>query len=273
MSAFEPSQYSAASSPPAGAVARLQPGSNTRVFELRNWRRLSHPKRLEVMARIGREAAADPRLRRLAVQIFREAGVEPQDYRGQAAAIRDYVQKHVYFLNEKDEVLQDPAYTLDLQPDGTVGPRAHGDCDDFCTLLIALFEAIHLPCLPVISGRRPNGELVRYVLGDKRAPKAAYSHAYNAVAPHPFRTPKHSSAWQFADATVKGAALGWDVVGQGISDPQREVRRSRGLSGMLGDPGDVEIEGFAPRTMASLVVVGVVVSLTTDLVRAWLKRL
>lgn len=263
---FEPSQYSAASSPPAGAVAQGGAG-NTRVFELRNWRRLDHPARLKIMAKIGRQAAADPRLRRLAVQIFREAGVAPQDYRAQAEAILRYVNQHVYFLNEKDEVLQDPAYTLDLQADGTVGPRAHGDCDDFCTVLIALFESIHLPCLPVISGRTRSGALVRYVLGQGRPATAAWSHAYNAVGLHPFRTPKFGPSWGFADATVPGKPLGWDCVGQGYADPQR----GSGLAGFLGDT-TMGPEGFTPRNVLALVGIGVTVSLVTDAVRRALRR-
>lgn len=238
---------SPSSQPPAGAVPVA---AGPRVWRLPAWDRMSNAARTAELGRIGREAGADPRLRRLAVAIFRAAGVAPRDYRGQAAAILACLQKKVYFLNEKDEVLQDPAYTLDLQPDGSIGPRAHGDCDDLCMAFLAICEAIHLPARAVTSGML-RGRPVRYVEGRGRCPAGVkWEHAYALVRLHPFRGAPEA----FADATVPGAPLGWDVVARGGSDPQRGYGDGGGVAAL---PGEERVSGMSLGTAASLVGVSV----------------
>lgn len=235
---FVPSH--ASSAPPAGAV-ELHRGP--RVWRLPAWTQKSNPERIAVLSRMAREAAADPRMRRLAVQIFLAAGVPERDYRGQAAALLKFMQERVYFVNEQDEVLQDPAYTLSMDANGSVGTDAHGDCDDKAVAYAALCRSVHLPVRFVTSGRL-RGRPVRWVEGSGRSPPAGWSHVYNQVADHPFRP----LLWSYADATLRGAALGWDVIGQGGSDPQR---------GALGDPGSAPGAGMTLGNALGLIAVSV----------------
>lgn len=240
-----------ASSPPPGAV---EVPARTRTFDIPAWSRLTNAQRVAIISRIGRDASQDPRIRRLAVSIFRASGVEPRDYEGQASAILKTLQDRLFFVNEGDgrgagEVLQDPAYTLDLQPDGTIGPRASGDCDDFASTAVALLESVHLPARLVTSGR-VGARRIRWVEGVGRSPPGvAWSHIYVTVAPRPFRNKAYNAkTWRFFDATVSGAPLGWDCVSNGQGDPQ------------LGDTlGDAEVvEGITFKTAASLVAVSIV---------------
>lgn len=247
---------SAASGPPAGAVE--QPARGPRVWRLPRWASLGNAGRVAVLSRIAKEAAADPRLRRLAVQVFRSAGVEPRDYRGQAAALLRFIQDRVYFVNERDEVLQDPAYTLSLDADGSIGSDAHGDCDDQAVALAALALSVHLPVRFVTSGRRANGQAVRWVEGSGPSPAASWSHVYLAIGDHPFRARRYA----YADPTCEGVPLGWDVVERGQADPQR------------GELGDVEapaetIAGMTFRTAASLVAVSVAAHVVVKKLEAW----
>ena len=239
---FVPSALSGASpprgpsaGPPAGAVPVVR---GPRSWRLPRWDRLSNPERLTVISRYARESAADPRIKRCAVRIFRAAGVPERDYRGQAAALLRAVQEGVYFVNEQDEVLQDPAYTLDLTESGDIGPDAAGDCDDHAGALEALCRSVHLPVRLVTSGRRgarpARGQVdrrpvVRYVQGSGRSPPGVeWGHIYNQVGNHPFRP----TGWAYADATVPRAPLGWDVVGARGADPQRDFGDSDTITGV-----------------------------------------
>lgn len=230
-----------------------------------NWRQKSNPQRVATISRTGREAGRDPRLARLAVAIFRAKGIEPRDYTGQARAIHEFLRDHVYFVNEIDERLQDPAYTLDLQADGSAGPLAAGDCDDFTIAMIALCTAVHLPARAVTSGRLSNGRIVRYVEGVGRSPPARWSHIYAIVAPHPFNAKKPDPSWSFADPTVPGAPFGWDVVSQRRSDPQR------GRNDYAGAPGEIDTKavGSTSITRTERVALAVVSALVVRLLQRW----
>ncbi len=226
--------------PPAGAVPV---GQGPRTWRLPRWDGMANPERIALISRLARDAGGDPRLRRLAVRIFRAAGVGERDYRGQAAALLRALQEQVYFVNEPDEVLQDPAYTLDLDAEGNIGPDAAGDCDDKGSALAALCRSVHFPVRLVTSGRDRRGRVVRYVEGSRRCPPdVQWGHIYNQIGNHPFRP----TEWAFADATVPGARLGWDVVGARGADPQRDF-------------GDTDtIAGVSFGTAATLVGVSVV---------------
>ncbi|MDP2310932.1 MAG: hypothetical protein Q8P18_33240 [Pseudomonadota bacterium] len=212
---------------------------------------------MATISKIGRDASNDPRIRRLAVSIFRANGIAPRNYRGQAAAILKALQDGVYFVNEGDgrgggEVLQDPLYTLDLQPDGSIGPRAAGDCDDFASTYLALCESVHLSVRLVTSGRAADGRRVRWIEGVGASPSGvAWSHIYCCVASRPFGMKRYNDRlWSFADGTVQGVPLGWDCIDNGQSDPQL------GDSSLLAP---VErIGGLSLRTAATLVGVSVV---------------
>lgn len=244
--------------PPESAVPVLHQGP--RVYELRGWSKRKNPERVAIISRIGREAGSDPRLARLAVAIFRAANVEPRDYEGQARALHEFLRDHVYFVNEPDERLQDPAYTLDLQPDGSVGPNASGDCDDFAICMIALCTSIHLPARAVTSGKIGKRH-VRWVEGVGRSPNAKWSHIYVTVGPHPFRPAYDAETWSFADPTVPGAPFGWDVVQARQSDPQR--------GGNYAGSDEDTIVGFEWKPIAQIVAAGVATAALIDLAKRY----
>lgn len=243
------------SRPPYGAT---EVHARPRSFEIPGWARKNNLQRIKLISRIGRDAASDPRMRRLAVSIFRAARVPPKDYAGQAAAVLAVMNAKVYFVNEGDgrgagEVIQDPAYTLDLQADGTIGPRAAGDCDDHASAAMAILESVHLPTRLVTSGRVGHRR-IRYVEGVGSSPAGAkFSHMYLTVGLRPFHQAYDPRTWVFFDSTVPGVPLGWDCVSQGASDPQAHS----GYAGVeLGDadpPGD----GLSLKTAAGLVFVSI----------------
>lgn len=251
-------------------MERKRAGS-TRVWEIPDWGKWSHARRLDTISEIADEAAVDPRMRRLCVQIFREAGIEPRDYRAQQDAILRYLNKHVYFLNERDEVLQSVEYTLDLQPDGTIGPRAHGDCDDFASAVLGLCRSIHLAGEPVISGRDRRGRLVRYIRGTGRPPAGVgFSHAYTALAPHPFRGTRYDATWSWGDATVPGVGLGWDCVDYGLSDPQRPGRASRASTGLGDADSAVPVaDGISVKAGLQLIAISLAATFLADVIRSY----
>ena len=98
-----------------------------KVFNLAKFDGYQDPKKLDVLTRLSDAYGHDPRLATLAVTIFRDAKVEPRDYRGQAAALLKWVQENVYYVNEPDERLQTPDYTLRVR---------YGDCFPAETLLL-----------------------------------------------------------------------------------------------------------------------------------------
>jgi len=154
----------------------------------------------------------DVRIARLAAKILRDSrkgfwgkrkGAGPREYKKQAAAILKWVQDpdNIYFLNEAGERLQDPIYTL---------KAGHADCDDMVSVLAALYESINLPWRLVISGRQdPNGKKVRWIEGVGPVPQyTRWTHIYLLVGGSPGKPKK----WYFAEPTVVGVPLGWDVV-------------------------------------------------------------
>ena len=246
--------------PPAGAV-ELAP-RRPRVYELAGWKGKKNPARVATIAKLGRDAGRDPRLARLAVRIFKEAGVPPRDYKGQARALHEFLRDHVYFVHEIDERLQDPAYTLDLQADGTVGQHAAGDCDDFTIALIALCTSVHLPARAVTSGKL-GGKTVRWIEGVGRSPPARWSHIYCAIGDRPFGNRYDPDRWSFADPTVPSAAFGWDVVSARLG--RGEARAAGELAGV----DDEEIVDVSWKTAAQRVAIGVVIAYAVRLLDIW----
>jgi hypothetical protein len=173
---------------------------DAKTFHLPDWANLSHPQRLAVMRQISMMRGRDPRIAKLAVSILRRAGVGPRQYDQQAAAILKWVQdpRNVYYVNEPGERLQDPLHTIKV---------GHGDCDDQVILLAAIYESIGLPWKFVLSGRNSVGEKLRYIEGDP-LPEARWAHIYLAVGVPPFNPIR----WYFAETTIVGVPLGWDVI-------------------------------------------------------------
>jgi len=186
-----------------GAPTHRVPLDAPKVHHIPSWTDFGDPKRMDVITNIAKMRGHDPRIATLAVNIIKKAGVQPRDYRGQAAALLHFVQNEMYYVNEPGERLQDPLYTL---------KAGYGDCDDLSILLGALLTSIHLPWKLVISGLKNKKKKVRYHHGDRfpGGEKQGYkwSHIYVMVGDRPF-TPKK---WQYAETTIRGVPLGWDVV-------------------------------------------------------------
>jgi hypothetical protein len=113
-----------------GTPVEQKPLDTPKVHDLPGFDYYRDPKKMDVISRIAENASRDPRMATVAVEILREARVPPRDYKGQAAALLAWVQnpKNMYYVNEPDERLQDPFYTLKVK---------YGDCFPASTLLLA----------------------------------------------------------------------------------------------------------------------------------------
>jgi len=176
------------------------------------------PKKLDVISKIAENASRDPQLATVAVNIIRQAGVPPRDYVGQLRALLRWVQnpKNVYYINEIDERLQDPFYTLKV---------GYGDCDDLAILLYALARSARFPVRLVISGMTKGGRKVRHHQGERRFdPTVEWNHIYLQIGDRPYGEP----VWYYAEPTLS-VPLGWDVVAHS-GDVLPEMSSSYGAS-------------------------------------------
>lgn len=108
-------------------------------------------------------------------------------------------------------VEQVPTYDISTDDHYVYLPEADctvSNCDDAALLLCSLFESIRLPWKLVLSGRSNDGRKVRYIEGDHVPRNAAWSHIYCMVGTPPFAP----SEWWFAEPTIEGVPLGWDVI-------------------------------------------------------------
>lgn len=163
------------------------PLDGPKVHHIPTWGALGDGQRLNVIRQIAMQRARDPRITTLALTIIKGAGVQPRDYKGQAAALLKWVQnpQNVYYINEPGERLQDPLYTLKVK---------YGDCDDMALLLCCFFEAVKLEWKLVLSGRqRGTGHKKRYIEGGAMPPAVNWSHIYCVVGTPPFKPTK----WYF----------------------------------------------------------------------------
>lgn len=173
---------------------------NGRVFKVRSWDRWDNPRRLAFMRAFTVEKARDPAIAVAATRILRAARVKPRDYRAQWAALLAWVQRNVMYVNERDERLASPQFTL-----------AHrlADCDDDAMLVAALGDSLRLPWRFVISGRDRTGRKHRWIEGEGSPdPMVDYTHIYLAVGWPPFGA---NPVYVFAEPTLR-VPLGWDVV-------------------------------------------------------------
>ena len=199
-----------------GTPVERKPLDTPKVHDLPGFDYYRDPKKMDVISRIAENASRDPRMATVAVEILREARVPPRDYKGQAAALLKWVQdpKNIYYVNEPDERLQDPFYTLKVR---------YGDCDDVSILLYALVKSIRLPARLVISGLDRSGKKVRYIQGDRNFPSNVdWAHIYLQIGDRPYGEPN----WYFAEPTLR-VPLGWDVV----DNDATELPEMRGLFG------------------------------------------
>ena len=82
------------------------------AYHVPSWKGMSDPRRIAMLRGIVHEYGRDPRVATLAVNIIRDAGAQPREYRKQGAALLQWVQQNIYYVNEPGERLQSPEYTL-----------------------------------------------------------------------------------------------------------------------------------------------------------------
>lgn len=233
-----------------------------RTWHLPNWGRMREDQRIGILRALAVQRGRDPRIRALAAQIA--AGLEQRDYAAQAGRLLAWVQEHIAYLNEPGEILQDPLYTLRVQ---------HGDCDDMAILLGALYEALRLDFRFVLSGRDARGKHHRWVEGEPFPPTGIqWAHVYLSVGWPPFKP----STWAFAEPTIKGKPLGWDVhaaQGGGLPELGRwgataastGTRMISAGGGAAGATAKLLEDGTVTRQIAVAVTVGVLTSVASTL--------
>lgn len=174
-----------------------------KVVHLPNWGQHTTSERMRALRQICMESGRDPRIREFTVKILLNNRIEPRDYKAQAACILKWVQKNIYYVNEPQEQLQDPLYTIKV---------GFGDCDDMVILLCSMFQSIRLDWKFVLSAKGKNGNPIRWIEGDRLPSKEpVWSHIYCMVGYPPFNPTK----WFFCEPTLRKVPLGWDVVKAG----------------------------------------------------------
>lgn len=85
-----------------------------KAYHLPDWGGLGHPGRIAVIRQLAMMRGRDPRIARLAVQIIKASGALPREYVKQAQALLSWIQdpNNFYYVNEPGERLQDPVYTI-----------------------------------------------------------------------------------------------------------------------------------------------------------------
>ena len=258
---------------------RVNLDQTTKTYHLPTWKSKDDAARIRALREIAMKGGRDPDIATLAVNIVRDAGVQPRNYKGQAAALLNWVQSQIYYINEPGERLQDPVYTLKVR---------YGDCDDMAILLASLYEACRLPWRYVLSGRTPKNKLVRWVEGTPKK-RAKWSHIYVIVGYPPY-TPKK---WFYAEPTLQRVPLGWDVVGAAKSNGGKVVLPE--LGSLTGEGPDQRaplmvtkktekkplakhvkheiLKGLHPRKVIPTLVIGAAMALFSTRFRAGVKGL
>jgi len=171
-----------------------------RVYEVPAWQSWSQTRRLAFMREFAEDKARDPHIAQFAAGILRANGVDGRDLRKGWAILLRWVQENVTYVNEPNERLQSPQFSLQARI---------GDCDDLAILLLALGHSLRWPARWVLSGReKRSGRKVRWIEGSSEpATGVDWAHIYLAVGGPPFRP----TWWTYAEPTLK-VPLGWDVV-------------------------------------------------------------
>ena len=97
----------------------------------------------------GEFGSRSPKIRALAINIVRTAGVPEKDYYGELLAIHSWIKKNIRYV--RDPVNQE---TLS-HPEETAFNSMAGDCDDMVVLEMALLGAIGIKSHPVVVGMQP----------------------------------------------------------------------------------------------------------------------
>lgn len=238
-------------------TARVDLAHQPKTYHIPAWSGMDDAQKISVIRKIISQYGRHPAVVKTTMGILRRAKVKPRDYKGQAAAILSWVQNNIYYINEIGERLQAPEYTI---------RQGYGDCDDLIILVNSMYEAIRLPNKLVISGRNPQGKMIRYIEGQARLPKAQWAHIYGMVGNRPY-TP---TEWLYVEPTLK-KPLGWDVVGAGGGGLPELSYGNIGAS-IATSAGQEAIEGggrpFAHyfRDIAIAVIIGATTAVATQIV-------
>ena len=171
--------------------------STPKTWKIDDWSSMSQSKRMKFLRSISSYAGQNPEIATLCVQIFRSENIPARAYKKQAEALLRWVQKNIYYVNEPQERLCEPTYTLKV---------GYGDCDDMALLLGAMCESIKLEYRYVLAGKS-NGKIDRWIEGTPYK-DGDWSHIYLIIGYPPFQPKK----WVFAEPTIASAELGWDIV-------------------------------------------------------------
>lgn len=239
-----------------------------KTWKLDDWSSMNQAQRMGFLRSVSSQAGQNPRIATLCVHIFRTHKVKPRDYKGQAKALLSWVQKNIYYVNEPNERLQDPMYTLNV---------GYGDCDDMALLLGAMCESVKLEYRYVLAGKLANGKIGRWIEGTPLK-NGQWSHIYLIIGYPPFQPKK----WVYAEPTLQSAKLGWDVVqaknGSAsmlpeLSSPDVDIDSQEQNKGLISQLK----EGLHPSTLLpTIIVAGVTSALVAEIalfVRAKIKEI
>jgi hypothetical protein len=173
-----------------------------RTYQINGWFGWGDARKVSVLRELAEAYGEDAKLRWKAAEILRASGIQPRDYRGQAAALLAYVQNAIYYTNEPGEQIQSPWRTLAEQ---------NGDCDDMALLYASFLESLDFPWKFALAGRR-YGKPARWIEGQPWLWGLEATHIYVVVGV-PVGAP---SQWLSAEPTVRGLPLGHDVVLHGL---------------------------------------------------------
>mgnify|MGYP005989155513 FL=1 len=260
---------------------RVNLDNSVKVHHLPTWKHKDDPVRIKALREVSLKAGRDPRLASLAVAIVRGDAkawgtklpeAKPRDTRAQAARLLKWVQG-LYYVNEPGERLQDPLYTVQV---------GYGDCDDLAMLLGALCESLRIPWRFVLSGRTSGGRTIRWVEGQPRK-RAQWAHIYVAIGNRPFKPTR----WMFAEPTVRGVPLGWDVVSSMAKNGKVVLPELAGID--LGGTAKIAVkhvgenkpfvrhvydeiaDRLKPRNLVPLIIGGIIIGVISERVRTHLK--
>lgn len=139
---------------------------------------------IDVMARaaMGKYGAGSAKIRNLAIQIIRDAGVKERDKMGEVVAIHRWVMNHLRYVN-------DPLwYEFVTHPETLAFERNDGDCDDHVVLESALLASVGIP--------------TRFVV---------YAFKYAPAWQHVAMQARVGNRWIPLDPIVKDQPAGWEA--------------------------------------------------------------
>ena len=205
-----------------------QTDSVPKTWKIDNWSSMSQVERMRFLRQVSSQAGQNPEIATLCVDIFRSQNIPPRAYKKQAEALLKWVQQNIYYVNEPQERLCEPMYTLKV---------GYGDCDDMALLLGAMCESVKLEYRYVLAGKC-NGKIDRWIEGEPYK-EGEWSHIYLIIGYPPFRPQK----WVYAEPTLQTAQLGWDIV-------QAKNGGASLLPELAGDMGSsgITIIGKRPKT-------------------------